>query len=284
MYFMNKFFRIFVVISMVASLWLIVVFVIFPYAQMHRWLSLAKKIDLNTLNTVDTNSSIFTNESLASLIIKLDFINTVFSKQKPEPPLMPSFEQALQVMEKSLDNYIKYPYAYYMLARAYDLKATVTGDKQLYKKAEGYYEQALKLFPERQEFIYPYAFNILQQGNKEEARRILETYYAKQPDLVENSFYLGMIYINFGQSYYSDAYEKLEQALGGGFEVIDISAFSDAYTKLFEYFYKKNDKEKVLQISQRLASVEGAQTELFSEIVRYIQINNTLPEIKIQSE
>lgn len=266
----------------IATIFFVVKYVVVPYAQMHTWLHVAETLNKEQDKKINENSFPFKQQSLASQIIRLDLIDLVFKSQKPNSSLGINYDTALNLMEKYAAENSVYPYVYYMLARGFDEKAVATGEKKWLINAENYYHRALVLFPNRQEFLYPYAFNLFQQGKVVDAKEVLLNLYKADPTLPENSFYLGIFSINLGEKSYNDALDKMEYAFEHGFEVIDTEAFSDSYTRLFMYYYKKNDIIKTKIVATRLSTVENNQKDLFAEIVRYIKTTNSLPKLQIE--
>lgn len=256
-----------------------------PYHDMYRWLNLSDKIRANpTMEHVDMHDTVFTHKSLATGIIVTDFLDTVFKNQKVSAPLIPTYENAISVAESYQADKPQYPNVSYLLARTYDTKYTASGDPQWLIFAKNNYEKALKIFPERQEYIYPFTFNMFMRKDEEKALQTLTDLYEHDQTLPENNFYLGVMLTNLGESKYGQALAHMEDALNAGFEVVDTSAFSDTYTRIFYYFYKKKDLVNLEKITFRLSTVENPQKELFGKIHEYIKATNKIPDLKFEEQ
>ena len=256
-----------------------VAWVFVPYVQMHKWMQLSDKLKADHSTVIDAHDTIFTHRTLASTIIVPDFLDTLFKAEQ-----MTSYDAGLEAGSELAKEFPQYPYVAYLLARGYETKASVTGKKELYETAADYYQKAFALFPGRQEFLYPYAFNLFVRGHKQEAYDMLEKLYTANPDIPENNFYYGMMITNQGETKYPEALKLVEYALDRQFEIVDKPVFIQAYSRLFLYFYKHKDMDSLLKVATRLAAVDNPQKDMFAEVVDYIKTNAAIPNLTIKEE
>jgi tetratricopeptide (TPR) repeat protein len=255
-------------------------FILRPYYQMHRWFIISEKIK-NNPSFEFRPDDVFNKKTLATQII-LTYLLT--DNQIEENIIKTSkYDTILGFTEKYANSY-KYPNMYFIVARAYDKKGTSTNDKKLNEKAKIYYEKALKLFPQRQEYLFPYAFNFVSLGDFESAKKILETLYLSDTEFPDYNFYYGIYLINEGEKNYEPALTLMEKAFSGGFEIIDTKTVSESYSRLFMYFYNKGDLENLEKTAYRLSSIDNEQKDAFNKIYLYIKSTKQIPKLQFREE
>ncbi len=246
---------------------------------MHKLFSTSNKVKNGSSFDLKLNSD-FSSETLATQII----FTYLLTDERLRSSMSNDKYNTILDLAENYANGKKHADMYYIIARAYDKKGISTNDKKLNEKAKMYYEKALALFPNRQEYLFPYAFNFISLGDFVSAKKIIATLYQSDREFPDYNFYYGIYLINEGEEKYGESLTLMEKAFSSGFEIIDTQTVSDSYSRLFMYFYKKNDIENLEIVAFRLSSIDNVQKETINNIYNYLKTTKKIPRLQFQEE
>ena len=182
----------------------------------------------------------------------------------------------------SLDNPGRYDYTL-ALAKADDTEAVVRNDPSYVKDGEQEYLAALKTIPGRQDVIYPYAINLINQGRGAEAMKLLTDTVAANPTAVEGHYRLGEAYAIMGQQDYVQALGELEYSFDQNFDPDPILA-KEIYQKFLRYFYAQGDLPHFTTVIERLDTIDTTQGPGYKQVLDYIAKNHQIPLLNIVTD
>jgi tetratricopeptide (TPR) repeat protein len=108
------------------------------------------------------------------------------------------YDDAIQEFHKAINNDPRNADGYYNLAATYHRMGTQTGNKQYLQQAEQYYRMCQDHDPDHGECYRGLAVLLVQQGRREEAFHLIETWADRQPMLAEPKIELARLYQEFG--------------------------------------------------------------------------------------
>ncbi len=178
----------------------------------------------------------------------------------------------------------RFPYYYdffLLLGKAYGIQAELKKDPSLYKTGEEYLKKALAVGPGRQDVIYSYAINLLNQGRSDEALALLRETIKRTPELPDTHYQLGQALAVFGPSRYDESMAEFEFALSRGVNHSP-AVTVNIYQKFFYHYYQIRDPKHFAVAARRLAELDPAQGEAFLRVAEYAETRNAIPSIDIQ--
>ncbi|MBI4050183.1 MAG: tetratricopeptide repeat protein [Candidatus Doudnabacteria bacterium] len=243
-----------------------------PYWQMTNYV---KKSIQGRVSEIVNSKFIFSPYTCAQSYLRSDLL-TYFLRVKITAGYRPLFARSIALMEGMLAREGYDPSQYVRLARAY----AKTGDAV---RAERSFQKALTFSPRRQELFLAYITFLLEQKRDEEARAMMKQTLALGEQNMLSHFYYGLTLMTAGETVYPEALDHLErffifdEVWQGG--TPDVAWAQSGYKKLLQYFYKKQDRERVLVVARRLMALDEEQSESYRQIAETIKNTGQIPVI-----
>ncbi len=260
-------------------------FTILPTRQL-----IAFETDINEAHNGDAsalmNDDMLFRDSFVQERIRYELLNFVFSEYKDRSfsGSSPRLDFAVARMtDYETERPIRAYYELLLLAKAYDLKDSITPHQGYYEKADMYYQRSLALVPDRQDTLYEYAIHLSNHGEENRAFDVLNSVLAEAPTLPETHYYLGALYAVKGQTSYDKALDYFEYSLGRGIDP-DNALSINAYKHFFYYYYMKGDIQHFTVVTKRLALLDFSQKETYDGVIDYLEKSHSIPIIDFSQQ
>ena len=224
--------------------------------------------------------SIFSPDTYAQGTIRNDLLNTVFAAYNQGLITAPSpfLDKGIAEMESYL---VKHPYLYddqLELAKAYDVQAQITGDATYLKTGEQHYLAALKLIPNRQTVIYPYAINLAKQDRIPEAVTLLQGAIGREPQILDAHYILGETYALDDTHYAKQAVPEFELALNSGID-LNPRLTVQAYKNFMFDFYDAKDRTDLITVLARLSKIDPSESSIYDAALAKVEASKSVPTL-----
>ncbi|MFA6136370.1 MAG: O-antigen ligase family protein [Candidatus Paceibacterota bacterium] len=154
------------------------------------------------------------------------------------------------------------------LGEIYTNIGVASKNPDLIKKGEDYLRASLALAPLRQDVRHVLSNNLSLQGRYQEAIDLANKTIDLNKNIGDSYFHLAIVFLEMGEETYNQALENLEKAFSSlGFWQKNDDFLSNAYEKLFDYFYKKRDTKNFVVVATRLIQIEPEREELLKSII-----------------
>ncbi len=254
---------------------------VLPYMQGREYLAKAKS--MTSPEDMLGDKLIFEPYTNSQGIIRQLFMIALLDKYYEKAFTGPNalFDGALARLEEYTDRFPQYYDFFLMVGKAYGIEAELKNDPSYYKKGEIYLKKALAVAPGRQDVIYSYAINLLNQGRIDEALAQLRASIERSPELPDGHYQLGQALAVLGTKYYTESMTEYEYALSR--RVNQSPAVTvNVYQKFFYYYYKTGDAKHFAIAARRLAALDLAQHDAFTQVAEYAEQRNAIPPIDIK--
>ena len=278
------------IIFSIVSLFFVFTFFVFtfiPYNQMKLWkIGINEVVEKGNDKAFPNDPFIYEayNESIQGNIRMATFSNIfnqyVRGTRSGETPL---YDIALNREKEWID---AHPYRYdnlLSIAKGFEYKANLTGNKSFYDKAEEYYQKALALCPDRQDLLYAYAEHLSNIGKKKEATDLLEKMIKQSPNLAQTKYYYGMVLAAGEKTDYDRALITLEDAFDTGRVTADPMVVKTVYEHFFVYYYQNKNVKSFRRVVRRLLWVDGTQHDVYEGISNYIDQYKSIPLLNLHT-
>ncbi len=259
------------------------VWTVFPYYQMSVWREKADAFIAGDDSAFPSDPAIYSSPTAVQARMRIDSFSWLFNQyvHGTRTAYTPLYDEALGRLKEWIE---MHPYRYdelLFLAKAYEFKANFTGDQNLYVIADGYYKRALALAPERQDLLYAYAEHLSNTGKKDEAISILTDMMQKNPGILQNEYYLGVVLAANDKKDYNTALYHLEKVFNAGVSSYDAIVIKAIYEHFFVYYYEMGDVERFSMTVRRLINVDPSQKNSYKTIADYMDTHHSIPNINI---
>jgi tetratricopeptide (TPR) repeat protein len=271
------------IVAMAATLlgaWIFFVGTVMPYFQMFAYRS-AIEYSPSIHDASLLGAFPFKYDTYVRGLICNDLVNTVFKAyndgyiKKPNPFL----DRAIAEMESYIQKHPDLYDDHLILAKSYDMQGAVHEyENKYFKMAEREYLAALKLMPDRQTILYPYAINLAQQDRMPEAISMLQQAYQKNPDIHTTGYILAEVYAMGGEKYDMEALDAFESSFGRGINM-NPNFTIKAYQGLLKDFYEAGDVEHFTVALERLVSIADKEKSSYAAILKETKETGVIPSV-----
>ncbi len=244
------------------------------YMDMKTYLA-AKKSGEVTLAKVN---SAFTPMTVAQTIIRREFL----IQSTTGPNISPAVLEA--AFNHAREYALKMPQDFRFLASlggAYTREGNENNNPAFLKEGEETLRRIVQFSPNRPDFNYGLALNLVYQKRFSEAREVLKKIEIASPLLGDTYYYYGMSYWFEGETGYKRALENFEKAFD-----LKPQLFTErkeeagsVYTHFIKYFYGKRDKEAFTKSALRLIENNHPQAAALTQMLDLIG-KGSWPNIK----
>jgi tetratricopeptide (TPR) repeat protein len=247
------------------------------YAQSRQYLRLTTKSSISEVN--EKISDTFSPFTSAQMYVKDQVMFLLRNILSDKEKFSANQEDVNEIFDKTILGAEEYmqrrPKDYRFLSAVSNLyyqKALTLNDGESLKIAEKYLRGVLEYVPNRPTLIRGLVVNLTNQDRYEEASLIIEDFLENNYDIPE--FYYDYGYIKFLNKDFESALIDFEKAFDMKpvlFKDEGLALNVRIYGTLLENFYKKRDKEKFIQISERLKGNEYHASESLDYLIGEIE-------------
>lgn len=256
---------------------------VLPYLQGREYLIKTKIV--NTPDVILDDKLIFEPYTSAQSTIRELFLVAVLDQYMNGTLKAPNqlLDGAMDRMAEYAERFPIYYNYYLLLAKGYNTQAKLRNDASLFSVADTYYKRALELAPGRQDVIYSYALNLIDEGKPEEGVAMLRASIAETPTVAATHYRLAEVLTVFGPSRYDEAMDEFEYALDRQIN-LDPQLVVVLYQKFFYHYFQKGDPVRFAVSARRLAVFDAAQRNAFLTVAEYAEQHHVVPDIDIKQE
>ena len=253
------------------------------YAQMKQYTSLRNSQQYSSQS--EEANSIFEPFTFAQTVVRRDFLSNY---QKRQDTRSSEEEASLNIAFSRAEEYKgRRPYDFRFIANlagAYRVRANEIDSPELLQKSEDYIKYVIDLAPNRPNYQYQLAVNLMDQGRQEEAFSIVNAILTEDPQLADSYYYYSLLlWAQDKETNYEEAFEYFEKAFTIAPELfLDNKAdIGSIYNELIIDFYQSRSGKQFLQTAQRMVENGHDQAEALMKIIEAVE-QGVWPEISFK--